>query len=171
MNKRLEQLLKKKEQLNAQIQKIKTRESAEKKKEDTRRKILLGALVMEMMDRKELDRDKIMKRLEGFLVRDIDRRLFDFSVEETVNEQASTSTTEEKPQTFEVIIDEVPTEHKIAILKAVRTVTGFELKEAKELVESAPKLLIKVENQSSAEGIKKQLEKAGARVSLKSIKA
>ncbi|ACK74162.1 hypothetical protein PCC7424_5603 (plasmid) [Gloeothece citriformis PCC 7424] len=83
MNKRLEQLLKKKEQLNAQIQKIKARESAEKRKEDTRKKILLGALVMEMMDKGELDEAKIMKRLDGFLTREIDRRLFDFSVSKT----------------------------------------------------------------------------------------
>jgi large subunit ribosomal protein L7/L12 len=77
VNKRLEQLLKKREQLNAQIQKVKTKEASIKRKSDTRRKILLGALVMEMMDSGELDKNKIMKRLDGFLTRDIDRSLFD----------------------------------------------------------------------------------------------
>jgi large subunit ribosomal protein L7/L12 len=77
MNKRLEQLLKRREELNAQIQKIKAQEASHKRKEDTRRKILLGALVMEMMDSGELDKNKIMKRLDGFLTRDIDRSLFD----------------------------------------------------------------------------------------------
>ena len=77
MSKRLEQLLKKKEELNAQIQKIKAKEAAQKRKEDTRRKILLGALMMEMMDRGELDKDKIRYRLDGFLTREIDRKLFD----------------------------------------------------------------------------------------------
>ncbi len=77
MNKRLEQLLKKREQLNAQIQKVKTKEASIKRKSDTRRKILLGALMMEMMNSGELDRNKIMKRLDGFLTRDIDRSLFD----------------------------------------------------------------------------------------------
>jgi large subunit ribosomal protein L7/L12 len=77
MNKRLEQLLKRREELNAQIQKIKAQEASQKRKSDTRRKILLGALVMEMMDSGELDKNKIMKRLDGFLTRDIDRSLFD----------------------------------------------------------------------------------------------
>lgn len=77
MNKRLEQLLKKREQLNAQIQKVKTKEASQKRKEDTRRKILLGALMMEMMERGELDKNKIRKRLDSFLTRDIDRSLFD----------------------------------------------------------------------------------------------
>ena len=80
MSKRLEQLLEKRSQLNAQIQKVRARESSVKRKEDTRRKILLGALVMEMMERGELDRDKIMKRLSGFLTREIDRNLFDFPI-------------------------------------------------------------------------------------------
>ena len=80
MSKRLEQLLEFRSQLNAQIQKIRARETSQKRKEDTSRKILLGALVMEMMSKGELDRNKIMKRLDGFLTREIDRKLFDFPV-------------------------------------------------------------------------------------------
>ena len=76
MTKRLEQLLKKREKLSAQIQKIRAREATQKRKEDTRRKILLGALVMEMMDKGELNRDKIWKRLDSFLTRELDRKLF-----------------------------------------------------------------------------------------------
>ncbi len=78
MSKKLEKLLEKREQLNAEIQKARARETAQKRKEDTRRKILLGALVIEMMDKGELDDGVIMKRLEGFLTRDIDRKLFNF---------------------------------------------------------------------------------------------
>ncbi len=80
MSKRLSQLLKKREELSAQIQKIRAREATQKRKEDTRRKILLGALVMEMMSKGELDRDKLMKRLDGFLTREIDRKLFELPV-------------------------------------------------------------------------------------------
>lgn len=76
MNKRLEQLLKRREELNAQIQKIKAQKASQKRKSDTRRKILLGALMMEMMEQGELDKNKIMKRLDGFLTREIDRSLF-----------------------------------------------------------------------------------------------
>ena len=77
MDKRLENLLKKREQLNAQIQKIRNKEANQRRKEDTRRKILLGALLMEMIEKGELDRNKIRKRLSSFLTRDIDRKLFD----------------------------------------------------------------------------------------------
>ncbi len=82
MSKRLEQLLEKRSQLNAQIQKIRARETSQKRKEDTSRKILLGALVMEMMSKGELDRDKLMKRLDGFLTLEIDRKLFELPVKE-----------------------------------------------------------------------------------------
>ena len=66
MSKKPLQLLKKRSQLNAQIQQLRTRDAAQKRFEDTRRKILLGALVMEMMSKGELDRDKLMKRLVDF---------------------------------------------------------------------------------------------------------
>ena len=77
MNKRLENLLKKREQLNAQIMKIRTKEANQRRKEDTRRKILLGAPLMEMMEKGELEPNKIRKRLSSFLTLDIDRKLFD----------------------------------------------------------------------------------------------
>ena len=82
MSKRLEQLLKKREELSAQIQKIRAREATQKRKEDTRRKILLGALVMEMIEKGELEQGKIWKRLDGFLTREIERKLFDLPVKD-----------------------------------------------------------------------------------------
>ncbi len=80
MGKKLEELLKKTGQLNAQIQKERNKQSQQQRKEDTRRKILLGALMIEMMKKGELDEKKIMKRLSGFLSKDIDRKLFDLPV-------------------------------------------------------------------------------------------
>ena len=76
MSKRLDDLLKKREQLNAQIQKERNKQSKQKRKDDTRRKILLGSLMMDLMKKGELDEKKIMKRLDGFLTRDTDRKLF-----------------------------------------------------------------------------------------------
>ena len=80
MGKKLDELLKKREQLNAQIQKERNKQSQQKRKEDTRRKILLGSLMMDMMKKRELDENKIMKKLDGYLTKDIDRKLFDLSV-------------------------------------------------------------------------------------------
>ena len=78
MASKLEQLLKKQEELKAQIRKEKNKLSQGERKKDTRRKILLGALMMEMMKKRELDEKKIMKKLDSFLTRDTDRKLFDF---------------------------------------------------------------------------------------------
>ena len=67
MSKKLNDLLKKREQLNAQIHQEKNKQSQQKRKEDTRRKILLGALMMDLMKKGELDEKKITKRLAGLL--------------------------------------------------------------------------------------------------------
>ena len=100
MNKKLEDLLKKREQINAQIQKARARQNAQERKEETRRKILLGALVKEMMDNGELDETLILKRLEGFLTREIDRKLFDFPVKaKAEREDNKTGTTQTKKMT------------------------------------------------------------------------
>ena len=70
---------------------------------------------------------------------------------------------EEKTE-FDVILEEVDTSKKIAILKVVRALTGLGLKEAKELVESAPKTLKESTSKEDAEEIKAKLEEAGAKV-------
>ena len=72
---------------------------------------------------------------------------------------------EEKTE-FNVMLDEVPADKKIAILKVVRTLTGLGLKEAKELVESAPKMVQEALSKDAAEDAKKQIEEAGGKVSL-----
>jgi len=73
---------------------------------------------------------------------------------------------EEKTE-FTVMLDEVPADKKIAVLKVVRALTGLGLKEAKELVEAAPKAVQEAIAKDAAEDAKKQLEEAGAKVSLK----
>ena len=73
---------------------------------------------------------------------------------------------EEKTE-FDLSLDEVPADKKIAILKIVRGITGLGLKEAKELVESAPKVIQEGIAKDAAEDAKKQIEEAGGKVSLK----
>ena len=156
MASRLEQLLKKQEELKAQIRKEKNKLSQQERKLDTRRKILLGALMMDMMKKGELDEKKIMKRLDGFLSRNTDRKLFDFPLT-----QANLSNS-----SVQVILEEVPKEKKISIIKIVCKVTGLALKESKELVEATPTSVIEVDLKE-AEQIKKNLIEAGAKVTLK----
>nr|WCH54815.1 ribosomal protein L12 [Hypnea edeniana] len=68
---------------------------------------------------------------------------------------------------FDLVLEEVPAPKKIAILKVVRSLTGLGLKEAKDLVESAPKVLKESTSKEDAEEMKSKLEEAGAKVSIK----
>ncbi|NJK72726.1 MAG: 50S ribosomal protein L7/L12 [Synechococcaceae cyanobacterium SM2_3_60] len=73
----------------------------------------------------------------------------------------------EEQTEFDVILTEVPADKKIAILKEVRGITGLGLKDAKDLVEAAPKTVKEATTKEDAETIKKQLEAAGAKVEIK----
>ena len=72
---------------------------------------------------------------------------------------------EEKTE-YNLMLDEVPADKKIAVLKVVRSLTGLGLKEAKELVESAPKQVQEGLAKDAAEDAKKQIEDAGGKASL-----
>jgi len=78
---------------------------------------------------------------------------------------AAAEEVEEKTE-FNVMLDEVPADKKIAVLKVVRGLTGLGLKEAKTLVESAPKQVLEAVAKDAAEDAKKQMEAAGGKVSL-----
>ncbi|MDY6897886.1 MAG: 50S ribosomal protein L7/L12, partial [Cyanobacteriota bacterium] len=68
---------------------------------------------------------------------------------------------------FDVVLEEVPSNQKIAILKLVRGITGLSLKETKDFVDSAPKAIKSGISIAEAEDIKQQLEAVEAKVSLK----
>tara|TARA_B110000285_G_scaffold139095_1_gene155661 strand:+ start:1602 stop:1982 length:381 start_codon:yes stop_codon:yes gene_type:complete len=78
---------------------------------------------------------------------------------------AAAEAVEEKDE-FDVIFV-APGDNKIASIKEVRAITGLGLKEAKDLVESAPKPVKEGATKDEAEEIKKKLEAAGAKVELK----
>lgn len=73
---------------------------------------------------------------------------------------------EEKTE-FDVVLEEVPADKKIAVLKAVRELTGLGLKEAKELVESTPKPVKEGIPKEAAEEAKKAIEAAGGKAAVK----
>ncbi len=78
---------------------------------------------------------------------------------------AAAEAAEEKTE-FDVILKDVGSQ-KIKVIKAVREVTSMGLKEAKELVEGAPKPVKEAVSKEEAESIKKKLEEAGATVEIK----
>merc|ERR1719327_2521312 len=73
---------------------------------------------------------------------------------------------EEKTE-FDIVLESFPADKKIAVLKVVRGITGLGLKEAKEMVEAAPKAIKEGAGKEEAEDAKKQLEETGAVVALK----
>ena len=78
---------------------------------------------------------------------------------------AAAAPVEEKTE-FNVVMDSFG-ENKVAVIKVVRTVTGLGLKEAKDLVEGAPSTVKEAVKKDEAESIKKQLEEAGAKATIK----
>lgn len=70
---------------------------------------------------------------------------------------------------FQVTLADSPADKKIGVIKVVREITGLGLKEAKDLVEAAPKVLKETAPKAEAEDIKKKLEAAGAKVTLKGL--
>ena len=78
---------------------------------------------------------------------------------------AAAAPAEEKTE-FDVILAEAGA-NKINVIKEVRTITGLGLKEAKDLVEGAPKTVKEAVSKEDAEKFKKQLEAAGAKVEIK----
>ena len=80
---------------------------------------------------------------------------------------SSSANEEEEKTEFDVILEDVPAPKKITILKVVRSLTSLGLKEAKELVDGAPKTVKEGVAKDEAEALKKQLEEAGAEVELK----
>jgi large subunit ribosomal protein L7/L12 len=70
---------------------------------------------------------------------------------------------------FEVTLSEAPADKKIGVIKVVRELTGLGLKEAKDLVDGAPKQVKASAPKAEAEAMKKKLEEAGAKVTLKGL--
>ncbi|MBD2627473.1 MULTISPECIES: 50S ribosomal protein L7/L12 [Nostocaceae] len=79
---------------------------------------------------------------------------------------AAAEVVEEKTE-FDAILESVPADKKIAVLKIVREITGLGLKEAKDLVEAAPKPVKEAVAKEAAEDIKKRIEEAGGKVTIK----
>lgn len=75
----------------------------------------------------------------------------------------------EESTDFLVTLTDSPADKKIGIIKVVREITGLGLKEAKELVEAAPKELKASAPKAEAEDIKKKIEAAGGKVTLKGL--
>lgn len=70
---------------------------------------------------------------------------------------------------FQITLESVPADKKIGAIKVVREITGLGLKEAKDIVEAAPKVLKESAPKAEAEEIAKKIEAAGAKATLKGL--
>ncbi|MCY3974196.1 MAG: 50S ribosomal protein L7/L12 [Simkaniaceae bacterium] len=84
-------------------------------------------------------------------------------------EEGGAATAEQESTDFQVILDEVPADKKIAAIKVVREVTGLNLKDAKGLVEGTPSVIKESAPKAEAEECRKKLVDAGAKVTLKGL--
>jgi large subunit ribosomal protein L7/L12 len=73
----------------------------------------------------------------------------------------------EEQTEFAVTLKEYPADKKVTVIKVIREITGLGLKEAKDLVEGVPSLVKEGVAKADAEGMKKKLEEAGAKVEVK----
>lgn len=75
----------------------------------------------------------------------------------------------EEATNFQVTLAEAPADKKIGVIKVLRELTGLGLKEAKDIVDGAPKVVKESAAKAEAEDMKKKLEAAGAKVALKGV--
>lgn len=80
--------------------------------------------------------------------------------------QGPAATVEDEKTEFDVELTEIGSE-KVKVIKVVREITGLGLKEAKDLVDGAPKMVKEAVSKDEAEEIKKKLEEVGAKATLK----
>ena len=122
-----------------------------------------------------LSKDDVLNAIAEMSVMDIVELISDmeekFGVTAAVAAAAPVAATEggaaaEEKDEFDVVLASFG-EKKVAVIKAVREATGLGLKEAKDLVESAPAPIKEAASKDEAEELKKKLEEAGATVELK----
>lgn len=110
-----------------------------------------------------LEAAELVKRIEQIF--NVDASANGSIIMDSALNESNKEKIEEKTE-FDLILSEVPADKKISILKVIRSITGLGLKEAKTLVETAPKIVQEAMTKEAAEIAKKQLEKVGAIVKL-----
>ena len=121
-----------------------------------------------------MDKNQIIEALKGMTILEINELVQACEEEFGVSAAAAVvaapaaggADAAEEQTEFTVVLAGVG-DQKIKVIKAVREATGLGLKEAKELVDSAPKALKTGVSKEEAEALKKQLEEVGAKVTLK----
>ena len=120
-----------------------------------------------------MDKDQIIEAIKGMSVLELNELVkaceeeFGVSAAAPVAVAGAAGAAQEEEQTsFTVVLSEIGAQ-KIKVIKVVREITGLGLKEAKALVDEAPKMIKEGVSKDDAEAIKAKLEEAGAEVEVK----
>lgn len=125
----------------------------------------LNAIIEQLKTITLLEASQLVKEIET--VFGVDTSLSMGSMAPAAPAAAAPVEAAEEKTSFDVILESVPGDKKIAILKIVRNVTGLGLKESKEIVDNVPKLLKEGVSKEESESIKKDIEAAGGKVTIK----
>ena len=109
---------------------------------------------------------KIIDAVKELSVLELKELIDTYCEEFGVSAVAAAAPAAEEKTEFDVVLAEVGA-NKMAVIKTVKEVTGLGLKEAKDLVDNAPKTLKEAASKADAEEMKKKLEEAGAKIELK----
>ena len=113
----------------------------------------------------KLSKDELIEQFKEMTLIELSEFLKEF--EEVFDVTAGDAAAEEEKDEFDVVLEDAGAK-KIGVIKAVREiVSGLGLKDAKEMVEGAPKAILEGASKDDAEAAKAKLEEAGAKVSLK----
>ncbi|ECD6804566.1 50S ribosomal protein L7/L12 [Salmonella enterica subsp. enterica serovar Agona] len=113
-----------------------------------------------------ITKDQIIEAVSAMSVMDVVELISAMEEKFGVSAAAAVAVAAEEKTEFDVILKAAGA-NKVAVIKAVRGATGLGLKEAKDLVESAPAALKEGVSKDDAEALKKSLEEAGAEVEVK----
>ncbi|EME28475.1 [pt] 50S ribosomal protein L1 [Galdieria sulphuraria] len=127
----------------------------------------VSAILEELKELSLIEASELVKAIEKtFNVNASSSQLISAENLSSIQEKKSLQQPITEKTEFDVILEVVPTDKKISVLKTVRTITGLGLKEAKDLVDSVPQPLKKAVSKENAEQIKKDLESVGAQVKI-----
>ncbi len=124
-----------------------------------------------------LNKSEILDAISGMTVLELSQLIKDmeekFGVSATAaavtlptNSNGTDNSSDEEKTEFNVMLTQIGA-NKVSVIKSVREITGLGLKEAKDLVDGAPKLVKEGISKEDAETIRKKLENAGAKVEIK----
>lgn len=127
----------------------------------------LDQLVEELSSLTVLDMAKLKEQLENKWGVKAQAAVAAMAMPAAATPQAGGAAGAEEASAFQVTLAECAADKKIGVIKVLREITGLGLKEAKDIVEGAPKVIKESAPKAEAEDVKKKLEAAGAKVTLK----